>query len=167
MNPWVIASGTIIAAIITALGVITAARIAKQSIEAYRKQKQADSENYSRQKEIDRREEVVKRQRAEYERYFELFWTLQRLTPGSPEHGQIHAAYNLARDNISFYASDEGLRRIYEFHKYIVDHPNNGDKDLDRVKTLYAAMTIALRRDCIGATDITVEELKPLLTISI
>ncbi len=92
---------------------------------------------------------------------------MQRLTPGSPEHSQVHAAYNLARDNISFYASDEGLRRINEFHKYIVDHPNNGDKDLDRVNTLYAAMIVALRRDCIGATDLTTDELKPLLTISI
>ncbi len=165
MNIWFALIG-LLGTIIAAGGVVTAALIAKQSVESYREQKSIDSENYRDQREIDRKEEVAKRQRTEYESYFELFWLLQRLTVGSEEHKATTAKYNSARDNLSFYASDKGLRRVNEFHKYIVDHPTAAEKNLDTIKTLYASMIIALREDCIGKTDLTLEEAKALLTIS-
>ena len=167
MSIWVAANGNIIAAFIAAIGVVIAAVIAKQGVESYREQKRIDAESYRQQREIDRREEVVKRQRAEYERYFELFWLLQRLVVDSEEHKVAHSAYEIARDHLSFYASDEGLRKVNKFHKYIVEHPVAADKDLDTIKTLYADMIIALRRDCLGETHLTVEELKSQLTLSV
>jgi hypothetical protein len=163
---WIVAGGNVIAALIAGIGVVTAAVIAKQGVESYREQKQIDGENYRQQREIDRREELAKRQRAEYERYFELFWLLQNLAPGSEDHKAAHVQYNSARDNLSFYASDDGLNKVNEFHKYIVEHPTSEDKNLDTIKTLYAAMIIALRRDCIGETHLTIEELESQLTIS-
>lgn len=155
MNILIAVGGNITAALIAAIGIVSAAVVAKQGVENYRKQR-----------EIDRREEVAKRQRTEYERYFQLFWTLQALKVGSDEHAIIHSEYNSARDNLSFYASDEGLCKVNTFHKYIVEHPMSEDKDLDTVKALYAAMIIALRTDCIGETNLTIEELKSQLTIS-
>lgn len=162
MNPWVIASGTVIAAIVAAIGVITAARIAKQSIEAYRKQKQADSENYRRQKEIDRREEVAKRQREAYEHYFKAWWDTNRYA-GTELHGEAKAIYQNARDSLFFYASDEGLQKVNEFHRYIVNTPTN--KNQETVEDLLAAVLLALRKDCYGTTTLTVEDIKAGLTV--
>jgi len=50
----------------------------------------------------------------------------------------------------------KGLRKINEFGQ-VQDHPNTETKI--NHETLLAIA--ALRRDCIGATDITAEELKP------
>jgi hypothetical protein len=166
MIAWLV-DGQILAALITAGGIVVAAVIASQSIESYRKQKSVDNENHSHQKEIDRKEEVAKRQRAEYERYFELFWLLETVKAGTEEHAAIFAEYQSVRDNLAFYTSDEGLRKVSEFHKYIVDHPKAEDKDLDVVKDLYASMILALRKDCYGETDLTAEQIRSWLTITI
>ncbi len=156
MNALVLVSGNILAAIIAAAGVVWAAKIAKQGIESYRDQK-----------DIDREVELTERQRVEYERYFQLFWTLQYLKPDSEEHERVYTLYQSARDNLSFYASDEGLRRLNEFHKYMVDHPKSEDKDKNEIENLYARMSLVLRKDCFGETDLTLEEIKSALTIEI
>lgn len=135
--------------IIAASAIIIAALIARQSVKRYREQRA-----------IDRKEEVTKRQREEYERYLTAFWDVQRFAH-TEHHQQALAIYQTARDNLLFYASDEGLLRVNKFHKYIVDRPTNDERDEDEVKTLYARMVIALRKDCYGKTDLTVDQIKP------
>lgn len=153
---WLLISGQILAAIITAGGVVGAAWIASQSIESYRKQK-----------DVDREEAIAKRQREAYEHYFALFWALQPVLPASPEHVALTTQYQSARDNLSFYASDESLRKVSEFHKYIVQHSNNKDKDLDHIKNMYTSMILAMRRDCYGSTELTHDEVKCWLTMEL
>lgn len=159
MNAWIA-----IAALITASGVVIAAFIAKQSLDSYRQQREADNENYSRQKDIDRREEVAKRQREAYEQYFKAWWDTNRFA-GTELHGEAKTIYQTARDNLFFYASDEGLRKVSDFHKYIVEHPTN--KDQETVEQLFAGMLLALRKDCYGETTLTVEKIKASLTIEV
>lgn len=143
---------------------IAAALIARESVQNYREQRKVDNENYRRQRETDRREEVAKRQREAYEHYLEAWWNVNNLA-GTEFHERAQAVYQTARDVLFFYASDEGLNRINDFHQYVVHTPT--DKYQDTVEDLLAKMMLTLRKDCYGETNLTLDEIKSKLTISV
>jgi len=160
---WVAAIGSVIAAFLAAGGVVTAALIAQQSVKSYREQKQIDNQNYRQQKETDRREEIAKRQREAYEHYFQAWWDVNRYA-GTELHSEALSLYQTARARLFFYASGERLKRVSNFHRYIVDHPIG--KDQGEVEGLFASMLFAVRKDFVR-TELSLEDIKSRLTIKV
>jgi hypothetical protein len=162
MSAFIPTLGAIAVAVFTAIfGLIT-----------YRQQKRVDRENYTAQKETDRKIELRNRRMQEYERYLTAYRGYTSLydfdpPPAQNDKDRIKAIndYWLAYSNLFQIASDSVLVAVTDFHKFewMQDTDLTGEDNYQEFKRLYATMIIEMRKDAFEETELQKELVKERL----
>lgn len=111
---------------------------------------------YGRQKEADRRYDLVKLKQKEYERYLNAFQEASRWKGvDNDKHAEAESTYHNTQNYMLLHASEEVVKAVHAAHTYYVD---SEVVDWRTYKRLYAEMIIAMRKDGYTPTKLSVQE---------
>lgn len=121
--------------------------------------------NYSKQKDIGRRNDLKKMRMEDYKRLLEAY--VDTIPSSENPIETTPQEYLKAQLDLFVVASDEVVRRAGELQGHLVTHPpSSGSRDVEHIKNLFTAMFRAMREDCFEITEISDEEISRLSPIS-
>ncbi len=113
---------------------------------------------YGRQKEADRRYDLVKLKQKEYERYLNAFQEASRWKGvNKDKHAEAESTYHLAQNYMLLHASKKVVKAVNAAHRYYVE---SEVVDWRTYKKLYAEMIVAMRKDGYNQKKLSVQEVK-------